>query len=93
MGQESILVVGGCGFVGFHIVTALVENVAFTIHVISRNPSRNQVPGAHYHTASIHSPEELQAAFTEIRPSCIVHAASPIAAGGVGVTGNIGKPT
>ena len=84
MTQERILVIGGCGFVGYHIVTALVGNEDYTIHVLSRNPTRNQVPGAHYHTGSIHSLEQLEAAFIAIRPSLIVHAASPVAAGGTG---------
>lgn len=92
MADEIILVVGGGGFVGFHVVKALVQNPDYTAHVLSHNPARNQVPGAYYHAGSILSPEQLQIAFAEIRPSLIIYAASPVPACNTGASVNIMKP-
>ncbi|KAL8704580.1 MAG: hypothetical protein Q9201_002272 [Fulgogasparrea decipioides] len=78
MTEENVLVIGGCGFVGFHIVKALVKEPNWSVHVLSRNPSRNQVEGVHYHAGSILSPDQLQDALARIRPTVIVHAASPV---------------
>lgn len=84
MSETRILVVGGCGFVGFHVVKALVKDQIWSVHVISRNPSHNRVEGAHYHIGSVLSPEQLQCALAKIRPVAIIHAASPTTAGNTG---------
>ncbi|KAL8791935.1 MAG: hypothetical protein Q9195_005511 [Heterodermia aff. obscurata] len=84
MTEESVLVIGGCGFVGFHIVEALLKESLWSVHVMSRNPSRNRIQGAHYHTGSVCSPEQLRNSLAEIRPSIIIHAASPTSTSDVG---------
>ena len=84
MSEERILVVGGRGFIGFHIVKSLLEVPSWSVHVLSRNPSQNQVKGAHYHTGSISLPKQLSQILAEVRPSVVLHAASPTSAGNIG---------
>ena len=82
MSENRVLVIGGCGFVGYHIVNAFIQDSTWSsIHVMSRDPSRNQVQGAHYHSGSLTSPEQLQSLLAEIHPSLIIHTASPTATG------------
>lgn len=46
----SVLVVGGCGFVGFHIVRHfLLESSCTSVAVISRNPQSNRLPKVDYY--------------------------------------------
>ena len=50
----AAFVTGGCGFIGYHIVNALVKNPDYTsVHVLSRNPTKNLVDGAEYHKGDI----------------------------------------
>lgn len=82
MSEGIVLVVGGCGFVGYHIVNTFVQNSTWSsVHVMSRDPTRNQIEGAHYHSGSITSFEQIQSLLVEIQPSLIIHTASPIATG------------
>ena len=82
MSEKTVLVVGGCGFVGYHIVNAFIQDSTWSsIHVMSRHPSRNQVNGAHYHSGSLTSFEQLTSLLTKIQPSLIIHTASPVAVG------------
>lgn len=82
MSEGSVLVVGGCGFVGYHIVDTFVQNSTWSsVHVMSRDPSRNQIEGAQYHSGSITSFEQIQSLLAEIQPSLIIHTASPTATG------------
>ncbi|KAL8660021.1 MAG: hypothetical protein Q9202_006847 [Teloschistes flavicans] len=86
MSKETILVIGGCGFIGYHIVKALVEGQGqfWSVHVMSRNPSSNRVEGAHYHTGSILVPEQIQETLCSVQPTVIIHAASPLPYGNGG---------
>lgn len=78
MSEEKVLVIGGCGFVGYHIVKAFLQDSTWSsVHVMSRNPSRNQVKGALYHGGDLTSFEQLRSLLANIRPSLIIHAASP----------------
>ncbi|KAL9081914.1 MAG: hypothetical protein Q9159_006898 [Coniocarpon cinnabarinum] len=78
MSQTSILVVGGCGFLGYHIVRALVQTEQWSaIHVMSRNPTRNRHQNVQYHAANLSSPTNVQRVISEVRPVAIVHCASP----------------
>lgn len=85
MSEESVLVVGGCGFVGYHIVKTFIQDSTWTsVHVMSRNPSSNQVEGAHYHSGSLTSFEQVRSLLADIRPSLIIHTASPAGSGDAG---------
>lgn len=70
---------------GYHIVNAFIQDSTWSsIHVMSRNPSRNQVEGVHYHVGSLTSFEQLRSLLANIQPSLIIHTASPIGSGNAG---------
>ncbi|MCJ1244533.1 erg26, C-3 sterol dehydrogenase [Trapelia coarctata] len=78
----SVLVVGGCGFLRFHIVRFLLEDPdCASVAVLSCNPTRNRLDGVSYHSGDITSKETLRALVAEIKPQAIIHAASPTAFG------------
>ena len=74
----SVLVVGGSGFVRFHITQYLLQQPSCTsIFVLSRSPRRNVLPGVNYYTGDVSSPSELQQKIDKISPTVIIHAACP----------------
>ena len=83
MAKGGVLVVGGCGFVGFHVVKALLEEEGAwpSVHVMSRDPTRNRLAGASYHVGDMASAEQVRRLLEEIRPTTIIHTASPVAMG------------
>ncbi|MCJ1268804.1 hypothetical protein MMC22_008692 [Lobaria immixta] len=84
---DSVLVVGGCGFLGFHLVGCLLEDPdCSTVSVLSRTPTRNRLPGVSYHAGDITSPEAVQSLLNELKPRVIIHAAAP---SGHAVTGSV----
>lgn len=84
---DSVLVVGGCGFLGFHLVRCLLEDPdCSTVSVLSRTPTRNRLPGVSYHAGDITSPEAVQSVLNELKPRVIIHAAAP---SGHAVTGSV----
>ncbi|CAD6572506.1 MAG: hypothetical protein ASARMPRED_005421 [Alectoria sarmentosa] len=73
-----VLVIGGCGFVGFHIVHALLQDpTCGPVSVVSRNPNLNRCEGASYHTGDICDLTEFRNLVGVIKPRVIFHAASP----------------
>ncbi|KAH8897454.1 NAD(P)-binding protein [Thozetella sp. PMI_491] len=73
-----VIVTGGCGFIGFHIVTRLVESETdCEVHVIDINIDRNRVSGATYHTCDISSLPDVEAVFALAKPKTIFHIACP----------------
>ncbi|KAL9122803.1 MAG: hypothetical protein Q9187_000648 [Circinaria calcarea] len=77
-----VLVIGGCGCVGFHVVKALLEEPSCSsIHVFSRNPYHNRLPGVQYHAGSLTSFEDIRSLFETIHPTVVFHVASPLSSG------------
>ena len=76
---SSVLVVGGCGFLGRHIVSQLLEPSTSKISVLDLRTTSNRLPGATYYDADITSPEAVQSVFEKVRPGIIIHTASPVA--------------
>ena len=71
-----VLVVGGAGFVGYHITKYFQEQGKCTsVAVLSRDPHQDRIPGVAYHTGDILQPIPLQKTIAEISPEIIIHAA------------------
>lgn len=75
---SPILVTGGCGFIGFHLVKGLLAQEAESeIHVIDINTDRNTHPGVNYHKCDIVSAADVEAVMLQARPKTIFHIACP----------------
>lgn len=73
-----IVVTGGCGFIGFHIVKGLLElDPGCQIHVLDIRTNRNRVDGAEYHNVDITSASDVEAVLAEAKPKTIFHVACP----------------
>jgi sterol-4alpha-carboxylate 3-dehydrogenase (decarboxylating) len=83
MSEVKVLVIGGCGFIGYHVVKALLaeKNPTFSVHVMSRNINKNQVPKVEYHTGDFTSEIDVQSILAVVQPVIIFHVASPVPSG------------
>jgi len=73
----SVLVVGGCGFLGHHIVSQLLESYDAQVSVIDLRTELNRFPLAKYYDADITSESAVRSVLTEVKPIVIIHTASP----------------
>ena len=77
----NCLVVGGCGFLGYHLVGHLVASGDYaSVTVLDRNVQANLCDDATYVQADIGDADCLAQQFGTVAPSVIFHAASPISA-------------
>ncbi|KAJ4328859.1 hypothetical protein N0V84_000646 [Fusarium piperis] len=77
---SPVLVVGGCGFLGYHLVRHLLaDSESGDVHVVDRDISKNRHENATYVSGSITDGEFLHSLVAEIKPRVIFHMASPIA--------------
>ena len=84
----SVIVIGGCGFLGHHIVNQLVQAYDAQVTVFDLRTTRNRNDAATYHDIDITSEVDVQAAFEKVKPNIIIHTASPAFMGDVGNEGN-----
>ncbi|KAL8945565.1 MAG: hypothetical protein Q9222_007903, partial [Ikaeria aurantiellina] len=75
----TVVIIGGCGFLGSHIASQLLSSYSCTLHILDLHPPR---PGTRkenttYHTGDITSHSSLLPIFQSIRPDVVVHTASP----------------
>lgn len=76
----KVLVIGGCGFLGHHIVTLLHSSYTCTIAVVDLHTTRNRRPdsdGVKYYNGDITSIESLLPIFQQVKPEVVIHTASP----------------
>lgn len=80
----KVLVIGGCGFLGHHIVDLLIESYKCTISVLDLRTTRNRRPesdNVQYFDGDITSIESILPIFEKIKPHLVIHTASPAAVG------------
>ncbi|KAJ9142088.1 Sterol-4-alpha-carboxylate 3-dehydrogenase, decarboxylating [Pleurostoma richardsiae] len=78
----KVLVIGGNGFLGHHVVNLLLRDYICSISVIDLRCTRNRRPdsdGVRYFEADITDAEKVAAVFEEVRPDVVIHTASPAA--------------
>lgn len=76
----SVLVVGGCGFLGHNIVSHLLEfNVATHISVLDVRTDRNRLSSSSvtYYDGDISCKDDVRSVLEQARPQVIIHTASP----------------
>ena len=74
----SVLVVGGCGFLGHHIVSQLLEpGNASQVSVLDLHTARNRFPSVSYHDVDISSKTEVLSILQQTQPRVVIHTASP----------------
>ena len=75
---SPVLITGGCGFIGYHLVHHLLEaDPGVHIHVLDIDISRNRSPSVTYHECDISSSEAVDKAMQEAQPRTIFHVACP----------------
>lgn len=73
----SVLVVGGCGFLGHHIVSQLLESYDAQVSVVDLRTELNRFLSANYYDADITSESAVRSVLTLVKPTVIIHTASP----------------
>lgn len=73
------LVIGGCGFLGYHIVRHLLQDEALQpVHVLDMKTNNNRVEGvASYTRGAITDGAAVRALLDKLQPRVIFHMASP----------------
>ncbi|KAF7874152.1 hypothetical protein EAF04_002824 [Stromatinia cepivora] len=83
LAHDHILVIGGCGFLGSHVVGALQTHFSHArVSVLSRSPLNLQ-NGVEYHAGDICSATDIEALLDLIHPNIIINAASTPASAGL----------
>ncbi|KAM5356172.1 hypothetical protein ACJ41O_002818 [Fusarium nematophilum] len=76
----KVVVIGGNGFLGHHIVNQALESWTTSAVVgVDLRCERNRNPDAEYRECDITDPERLQSLFEELKPDVVIHTASPVA--------------
>lgn len=81
----NVLVIGGCGFLGHHIVDILHKSYKCAIAVLDLHTTRNRRPdvdGIQYYNGDITSMESILPIFLQANPTIVIHTASPTLTGG-----------
>ena len=78
LSNKSVLIVGGCGFLGHHIVSQLLECHA-QVSVLDFKLDRNRIQSVQYYQADISVKTDVETVLASVRPQVIIHTASPTA--------------
>ena len=78
MALGSVLVVGGCGFLGHRIVKDLLADGSCTsVAVLSRKPEQNRFDGVSYFAGDVTVPADVRRVVNQTKPNVIFNTASP----------------
>lgn len=81
MSLGRVLVTGGCGCLGYHVVKQLIEGKHATeVGVLARRPDHNLVDGAQYFKADITKRAEVDDVMTKFKPNVVIHTAASLPA-------------
>ncbi|MCJ1240353.1 erg26, C-3 sterol dehydrogenase [Varicellaria rhodocarpa] len=76
---DSVLVVGGCGFLGHHIVSQIVQSSPSSkISVLDLRTNHNRIQGVSYYDGDITSATAVNTILEAAKPTVIIHTASPV---------------
>lgn len=74
----KVLITGGCGFLGHHIVSQLQRShPTAQIQVLDLSTTRNRLPNVDYHSGDICDAPFVRTLLQDLRPQVIIHTASP----------------
>jgi len=74
------MVIGGCGFLGHHVVNLLLRDYVASVSVLDLRCVKNRRPdsdGVKYFEGDITDTSRLVTVFEEVRPDVVIHTASP----------------
>lgn len=74
----SVLVVGGCGFLGYQVVSVLFKEPNCSVSVLSRNPDQPRITGVSYYACDVTEINSLRPLLLELQPRIIINTASPM---------------
>jgi sterol-4alpha-carboxylate 3-dehydrogenase (decarboxylating) len=75
---DPVLVIGGCGGLGYNLVLQLLESGdATNITVLDIDTERNRINGPTYIKGSVSSNEDVSKVLAQVKPKLIFHVASP----------------
>ena len=75
-----VLVTGGCGFLGHHVVRLILEkHPQSRISVLDLNTTRNRIssPSVTYNDGDLTNLDLLREIFGKLKPNVVIHTASP----------------
>ncbi|KAH0371642.1 NAD(P)-binding protein, partial [Aureobasidium melanogenum] len=76
---DSVLIVGGCGFLGHHIVDHLLaRNDGTRIYVMGRSNSGRKRHGVEYFEGDLLDDTSVQSVVNSVKPQVIINTAAPI---------------
>ena len=77
--QPTYLIIGGCGFLGHHIVSQLLDTHTAQVAVLDLRTERNRLSGVSYFDADITSQKDVLQVLRQVNPMVLIHTASPVA--------------
>ncbi|KAG0647993.1 Sterol-4-alpha-carboxylate 3-decarboxylating [Hyphodiscus hymeniophilus] len=81
----NVLVIGGCGFLGHHLVDLILESYKASVSVLDLYTTRNRRPdsdGVSYYNGDITDLSSILPVFEKTKPDVVIHTASPTAVDG-----------